>query len=227
MQIPGKQDSTSEVTPPKDRLRASDRAYNQLCSLILELELKPAQVVDEQSLSTMIGIGRMPVREALARLAGERLVLVMPRRGMMIAPVGLDTVLEIFRAREAIECGNAYLAAQTITPQDLLTFRALVARTEEYRPPQNPGSYLDADSEVHAFLAATVRNVFLRDASDRIAKHNRRLWNLYFSARPPRPDSLVPHEPVLAALEAGDPDQAERAMREHILASRALLQQLF
>ncbi len=215
------------ATTTRGALRASDRAYEQLCSLILDLQLVPGQTVDEHSLSVLVGFGRMPVREALARLAGERLVLVMPRRGIMIAPVGLDTVLEIFRAREAIECGNAYLAAQSMEPSDLQTFRRLVQRTEQYRSPDDPASFLDADSEVHAFLASVVRNVFLRDVSERIAKHNRRLWNLYFHARPPRPETLMSHEPVLLALEAGDPDRAQRAMREHILASRALLQQLF
>jgi len=208
-------------------VRVSDVAYDRLSTRILNLELEPGQVVDEQSLATTVGLGRMPVREALARLAGERLVTVMPRRGMMIAPIGLRTVLEIFHAREAIECGNAYLAAQLMTPEDLTVFREFVMRTETHREPGHSGQFLDADHDVHSFLGDMVHNPFLHDATEQILKHNRRLWNFYFSMRPPRRDSLMSHEPVLRALEIRDPLAAQGAMREHILASRALLQGLF
>src|SRR5262249_22858235 len=91
-------------------VRASDLAYERLRALIVGRERAPGGRVDEQTLAARVCLGRTPVHEALARLAGDQLVVVLPRRGLMIAPIGLDRVREIFEAREAIECGNAYFA---------------------------------------------------------------------------------------------------------------------
>ncbi len=72
-----------------------------------------------------------------------------------------------------------------------------------------------------------VRNSFLQDAADRILLHNLRFWRFYFTTRRAQPGTLVTHRPLLAALERRDARAALIAMREHILASRTLLNELF
>ena len=101
--------------------------------MIIDLRLRPGMVVDELSLAAEIGLGRTPVHEAVARLVMDRLVTVLPRRGLMIAPIGLEQVREIFEAREAIECGNAYFAVQHATDDDLKEFGRLVMAAEDAR----------------------------------------------------------------------------------------------
>ncbi|MGB4135542.1 MAG: GntR family transcriptional regulator, partial [Microbacterium sp.] len=97
------------------QLRTSDVAYERLLEQILTLRLRPGTVVNEQALSNELGFGRMPVREAIARLATDRFVTVLPRRGAVITAVSLDDALDMFDAREAIECGVAYVAARRAT----------------------------------------------------------------------------------------------------------------
>ena len=65
----------------------ADRAYYAIRELIVTLELPPGTVVREPELTERLGIGRTPVREALRRLAQERLVEVFPRRGMFVTEV--------------------------------------------------------------------------------------------------------------------------------------------
>lgn len=207
--------------------RASDLAYDHICEMIVDLRLEPASMVDEQSIAQSVGLGRMPVREALARLASDNLLRVLPRRGMMIAPIGLDTVLEIFEAREPIECGNAYLAAQHISEVELLEFRRLVAAADAARANARFQSYLEADGAVHRLLARSAHNSFLQDATLRILKHNLRLWNFYFTSRPASSGILMTHKPVLHALERREPEVARQAMRDHILTSRDHMRQIF
>ena len=107
--------------------RASDIAYSTLLSMILDLRLSPGTFVNEQSLADDIGLGRVPVREALGRLATDRFITVLPRRGTVVTPLALDDVLDMFEAREAIECGVAYIAATRATDGDLETLRDLIA----------------------------------------------------------------------------------------------------
>jgi DNA-binding GntR family transcriptional regulator len=86
-------------------LRASEIAYNELLGRIVDLRLPPGSVINEKAMGVELGIGRMPVREAIARLATGRFLTVLPRRGAVVSPIGLTDVLDMFEAREAIECG--------------------------------------------------------------------------------------------------------------------------
>lgn len=195
--------------------------------MIIGLRLQPGMMIDELSLAAEIGLGRTPVHEAVARLVSDRLVAVLPRRGLIIAPIGFDEVREIFEAREAIECGNAYFAAEHATDADLAEFGRLVNEAEDALEETNVLRFLEDDQHIHRFLAHMVRNTFLQDAADRILLHNLRFWRFYFTTRRAQPGTLVTHRPLLAALQRRDAKEALTAMRDHILASRVLLTELF
>src|ERR1700719_1560272 len=60
----------------------TERAYSMLEEMIVTLKLAPGTAVSEARLSQALGIGRTPIREALQRLARERLVTILPRRGI-------------------------------------------------------------------------------------------------------------------------------------------------
>jgi DNA-binding GntR family transcriptional regulator len=207
--------------------RASDQAYDRLLEMILDLRLPPGAMVNEQQIATEIGFGRMPVREAIARLAGDRFITVMPRRGNFVTPLSLDDVLDMFEAREAIECGVAYIAARRASDADLDTLRHLIATAEKAREGDSAEAYLHDDQEIHAFLVHMINNSLLQDAADRLLQHNLRFWRSYWSTRPAQHTSMLSHADLLAALEAHDPVAAEQAMREHIVSSRQLLQSVF
>lgn len=215
--------NTGTVAPQ----RASDQAYDLLLERILDLRLPPGAMVNEQQIATEIGFGRMPVREAIARLAGDRFITVMPRRGNFVTPLSLDDVLDMFEAREAIECGVAYIAARRASDDDLDTLRHLIATAEKARDGDVAETYLRDDHEIHAFLVHMINNSLLQDAADRLLQHNLRFWRSYWSTRAAQHSSMLSHADLLAALEARDPVAAEQAMREHILSSRQLLQSVF
>lgn len=203
--------------------RASDLAYDELRGRILDLRLPPGAVVYEQALAAELGLGRMPVREALARLATERFVTVQPRRGTIVTAPSLEDVADMFDAREAIECGVAHIAARRATAEDLATLRRLVEAADRAREGTDHEAFLRDDHSVHAFLVHLVRNQLLQDAADRLLLHNLRFWRSYWSSRPAQMATMISHADLLRALEAGDPEAAEAAMREHIARSRALL----
>ena len=203
--------------------RASDLAYEELRERICDLRLPPGAVLNENALAAELGLGRMPVREAIARLATDRLITVLPRRGTVVTPVGLDDVLDMFEAREAIECGVAHIVANRATAADLETLRNLVDAADRARDGTDHEAYLRDDHAIHAFLVHMVRNSLLQDAADRLLLHNLRFWRSYWASRPAQHATMITHADLLAALEAHDAEQAEKAMRQHLVASRQLL----
>ena len=208
-------------------LRASEIAYNELLGRIVDLRLPPGSVINEKAMGVELGIGRMPVREAIARLATGRFLTVLPRRGAVVSPIGLTDVLDMFEAREAIECGVVYIVAERATSAELATLRDLVARADIARTGIDHETYLRADHAVHAYLVHMVHNGLLQDAADRLLLHNLRFWHLYWSTRPPQPSTMMSHSRLVEALESHDPEDAARAMRGHLQESRALVQEAF
>lgn len=209
------------------KARASDIAYERLLEMILDLDLAPGAFVNEQSVAVDLSLGRVPVREALARLAQDRLVTVTPGRGSVVTPLALDDVLDMFEAREAIQCGVAYIAATKLSDTELKTLRELVARAEQAREGASYEQFLKDDHAVHTFLVHRIKNPLLQDAADRLLLYSVRFWRWYWRQRPANIEAMVSHEELLAALEAHDARAAEEAMRRHLHASRQLVQLLF
>jgi DNA-binding GntR family transcriptional regulator len=208
-------------------VRASDRAYEQLREMLLDLRLVPGSVVNEQSLAGELGLGRMPVHEAVARLASDGFFTVLPRRGTIVTAFTLDDVLDLFEAREAIECGATHIAARGATDDDITALEKLIAVADRARAAASAEEYLQADYEIHLFLVRMTKNPLLEEATERLLMHNLRFWRFYFSTRAVQPGAMLPHADLLAGIQSRDADQAERAMREHIAASRGMLQSLF
>jgi DNA-binding GntR family transcriptional regulator len=206
------------------QLRASDLAYQRLREMILDLRLQPGVIVNEQELSAQLELGRMPVREAIARLATDRFVVVHPRRSTQVAAISLNDVRIIFDAREAVECGMAYIAARQASATDLDALRQLVEGADRAREGTDHEAFLRDDHEIHAFLVRMVHNPLLQDVADRLLLHNLRFWRSCWASGPVRHAAMVTHADLLAALEDHDSERAEEAMRAHITASRQLLQ---
>jgi DNA-binding GntR family transcriptional regulator len=207
--------------------RASDLAYEQLRARILDLRMPPGTAVNEHAVAAELGLSRMPVHEAVARLAADRFITVLPRRGSVVTAFGLEDVLDMFDAREAIECGVAHVAARRATDEDLARLRLLVEAADRAREGTDHEQFLRDDHEIHALLVHMVRNPLLQDAADRLLLHNLRFWRSHWSSRPALRTTMLSHGPLLTALEARDADAAERAMREHIGASLQLLSASF
>lgn len=199
-------------------VRGSDRAYAQLRDRIVDLRLPPGTAINEQAVAAELGLGRMPVREGLARLAHERFVTVVARRGTHVAPVGAQDLADLFEAREALECGVAHLAAGRATATDLRRLERLAGRADRPAARRSQEDLLCADHEVHAALLRVVGNAVLQDAGERLLLHCLRVGRAFAAGGP-----QVPHAELLAALVARDPERATAAMRVHVRATHRQL----
>src|SRR4051812_43394290 len=100
----------------------TDRAYRELEEMIVTLQLSPGTVLSEQALAVRLKIGRTPIREALQRLARDGLVVIMPRRGIMVSEINLWLQLRLLEVRRELERLMASLAAERATPDERREF---------------------------------------------------------------------------------------------------------
>lgn len=203
-----------------DRLRAD----------ILEGRLKPGEWLRQERLAQEVGASQMPVREALKRLDAEGLVEHVPYRGVRVVEFTVEDVEDLYACRMFIEGMTARYAAGSITDEEVRQLRELHDRMVQHVTPKDLPEYRELNRRFHTLLFnASRRSYLIRSLGQLWAAFPTMLWsNIPHAAQESVPgreaDDAVEHEAIVRALEARDPDAAERAVRAHIeAAGRALL----
>lgn len=197
--------------------------YCSLREAILEGRLAPGQKLVADALARDLGVSRMPVREALARLQHDGFVKAVPHREAVVASFSARDVEEIYDIRLVLEAHAARLCAVRATPEHLTRLRELIAAAEEAVRRGDFETAKQHDNEFHHTLFAAC-------GSRKLAQLLADLWDqcLYFRSLaatilryPER--SLEHHRRILAALERRDPDAAEHWVRAHSQGARDVL----
>lgn len=196
----------------------ADRAYEAIRDLIVSLELPPATFVDERALAERIGVGLTPVRQALRRLAWESLVVILPRRGTLVADINADDLAKIFEMRVELEGLAAAGAATRASAAERDALHALLARTEAAiaADPADHRALIALDRDLHLSIARAARNELLERTVTWLYHHVLRVWNVSLTRVEALPGSVEGHVGIVAAIDARDPDLARDRMRDHI-----------
>jgi DNA-binding GntR family transcriptional regulator len=192
----------------------AERAYLELKRRIVTTAMRPGAVIDEGALVADLGLGRTPVREALKRLEVERLVVVLPRRGMYVADVTLPELRELEEVRLGLEVLCARLAVQRFTPAQIEELEA--ALVERARGEAPDVSELEADRRLHAIVWRASNNALLGAECERLFNLSMRMWYLIVERldRSDLHEEMFPE--ILAAARDRDEPRAEAAVRRHI-----------
>jgi DNA-binding GntR family transcriptional regulator len=193
-------------------------AYRRIRERIVSLELAPATPIDEQSLARELGLGLTPVRQALRRLAWENLVVILPRRGTLVADVNQADTNALFEVRVELEGLAAELAATRSTPRQLAALDDLVVRTTAALGEQKPDHHrlIELDREMHELLAQSAHNEVLAQNLDTLYIHVLRLWNVAIERIGELPSAIEEHLAIAAAVREGDGPLARSLMRSHV-----------
>jgi DNA-binding GntR family transcriptional regulator len=192
----------------------SDQAYYQIRELIVTLQLAPGSVIDERALMARLELGRTPIREALRMLARERLVDVYPRRGIFVSSVDAGDLAGLSEVRETLEGLAARLAAQRATPEQRDATGLLLRELDQ--PGHDERTLIELDQRLHRHVHHAAHNPFLAATLDEYYMLTLRIWLLALDRVARLDQAIGEHRELLSAIQAGDPDRAESAMRQHV-----------
>jgi DNA-binding GntR family transcriptional regulator len=192
----------------------SDRAYYRIRELIVTLDLLPGSVVNERELMERLETGRTPVREALRRLAQERLVEVFPRRGILVAPVDVGDLGGLSEVRGELESFAARLAAERASAADRAELLQLRDALEQ--PEHDERTLMELDQRIHRHIHACAHNPFLEATLEEYYFLTLRIWFLALDRVARLEDAIGEHRELLDAILDGDAARAAEAMRRHV-----------
>jgi len=197
--------------PRPDRL--ADIAHGKLEELIVTLELAPGSLWSEAMLSDRIGIGRTPVREAVQRLAWERLVTIIRRHGIRISDIDPHEQMLVVELRQEFEPLVASRAARRATVDE----RRYLSRTAdsflEAGATVDVMKFLRVHFESKRFIIACARNPFIANAFAPINALTRRFYFVYQRETKDVARAAALHAAVLKAIASGDEAAAAEAAK--------------
>jgi DNA-binding GntR family transcriptional regulator len=202
-----------------------DEVYERLKALLIDNTFPPDTRLTTDFLANSLGVSRTPVRESLARLEVEGLLVKRPMAGYSVSPPldrrGLE---ELFEVRLLLEPAAAMLAAVKITssqladihPQLVPAAPTTVSGYDDYR------AFVAADALFHDQVAVASGNSRLRESIRRLYAHLH-TYRLWAQRAATTIESMTEHARVARTLAEHDAAGAEQAMRDHLEGSLARL----
>jgi DNA-binding GntR family transcriptional regulator len=193
-------------TPQKD-------AYQLILEAIDTGVYKPGSRLVESELADRFGVSRTPIREALQRLETQSL-LTRDGRSLIVASLDHSQLSELYVVRGELEGLAARLAARHATPEEKRVLRDML---ESDRKLQNdPEAMARANRRFHKQIHLASHNRYLVQQLDLVHRSMALLASTSIAAEGRTVDTLEEHERIVGAIEAGDGDAADAALREHI-----------
>lgn len=214
------------VSPPIAEIPPTlgEQAYREIRSRILDCTYAPGDVLSERVLAEHLNLGKAPVRAALVRLAADGLVTIASRQGIVITTPSIEDILELYEMRYELESLVVRSISGRLTNIQKKRLEKNLADLSIVVATKHATESIDLDFEFHRLLCDFHGNRQICRVMENV------FFALYREIRraqvrfPERMiDSLKEHEGVAHAIFQGEPAQAERLMREHLIFGEEVL----
>jgi DNA-binding GntR family transcriptional regulator len=189
----------------------TQKAYRLLEEQIVTLKLSPGTVLSESGIAKTLSIGRTPVREALQRLAAEGLVIILPRRGILVSEINLGQQMLLLEVRRELEKLVAKSAAKRSNADQAERFKLLADGFSEAAHLRDELVFMRLDHEFNKLLLEACHNPFAANSLRAIQGLSRRFWYFHYKQFLDLPRCASLHEAVARAVASGDEDASVAA----------------
>lgn len=205
-----------------------DALAERIEAAIISGDLQPGSKLSEQALAASLGVSRGPLREAIRRLEGRKLLQRTPNIGVHVASLSLNDLFEVLVVREALEGMACALAAKNMTDAELKALAELLDQHQQQKSVQEGTGYYQEskDFDFHFRIVKGSRNIRLVQMLCEDLYYLLRVYRYKSSTKPGRAkQALREHKDIVAALMRRDPADAEQKMRQHIRNARLYVEE--
>jgi DNA-binding GntR family transcriptional regulator len=199
---------------PRTQSRANF-VYENLRDAISDGRIAGGERVREEEVARNLGVSRTPVREALQRLQQRGILIPGPGRGLVVAQLSHEQVVELYAMREILEGSAARFAAMNATAAEIATLYQL---QEQLRTAVDDDMlHITLNRRFHQAIYEAAHNRYLMQTLESLHDSFALLRSSTFRLPHRQRNSDEERHRIIAAIEKRDPELAEKAAREHIL----------
>ncbi len=197
-----------------------ERVYRALKEDILARRVSADEPLVEQSLAERYGVSKTPVREALRLLVHDGVLRVLPRKGYMVRPMGLQDVVEVFELRRILEPALCAEAARRRTAEQVARMEESIEIERHLADPSLEER--EQSLGLHRLIAEATGNQRAIAMHRSLMEDTARLpWMIPVLRTGPDRPAVEEHVRIVAAIAAGDAEAASREMSAHLEATIA------
>ncbi|BAL24056.1 GntR family transcriptional regulator [Azoarcus sp. KH32C] len=216
----GKQDEPvaqagDDPTQPADATSSDQEIYERIVTAIMEHRLPPGTKLGEDKLAKIFGASRARVRQVLARLALERIVVLHPNRGAFIAEPTVEEAREVFEVRQPLEALVVRRVIDKADPRIIARLREHVQAEEDARAARDRRAIIRLSGEYHVLLAELSGSTLAARLMHELASLTCLIIFLYDAPSVPACRDQE-HAEITQALADGNEAEAIRLMAEHL-----------
>ncbi|WP_233434301.1 GntR family transcriptional regulator [Nocardia yamanashiensis] len=197
-----------------------NRAYETIKQRIVGVELRPGQRLVERDLAAELEVSRIPLREALRMLAAERLVLLVPGKGALVAPFTPADVRDLFDVREALEPLAARLAAAKVSADTLPLLRTSLETARAATASGDRQRIAAANAAFHTAIVELAGNPLLTAQMRPLDALTE--WLFHLTAARDADEQRSEHEAMYDLIASGRSEDAAASALDHVVAGREM-----
>jgi DNA-binding GntR family transcriptional regulator len=198
-----------------------DESYAMLRAQILDGSLKPGTRLMQEDIARQFGLSRVPLREAIRKLEGERLVVVVPRRGVTVPDLSDEDLVDLYQIRIQLEPVAFRRAVEALTAEDIADLRSRTEALAELT--DSPREFFLAHDELVRSTLAIGPGAVYSDIVTMVRERSQYLRFAY-SRLPGQTDKLLAsRRAVTAAMADRRADFVEQLTRVHLIEGRDAL----
>jgi len=203
-----------------ERSSLAQTVYKQLKQLILNHEIEPGEKIGLVDVAEKLGVSLTPLREALARLTEEGVVVHHTHQGYFVAEISAQEAMELYDLREALESYAIREGAERVSDEQL---KAIAAAVEVHGHATRGRDLFVEDKVLHLRLAAVGGNQLLVRMLEQVL--DRAIMKLRVSELPRKrgPEAYKEHSDILEALQRRDGEAAVKRLHTHLERTRAYI----
>jgi DNA-binding GntR family transcriptional regulator len=194
---------------------SGDAVYERILASLMEHRLTPGTKLVEEKLAGIFNVSRTRIREVLARLGHEGVVVTVPNRGAFVASPTVEEARAVFGARRLVEPALLRQLCERASGNDIIRLKAHVEREASARLANDRRSIIRLSGEFHILIAELVGNPIMTKLMRELASLTCLIIVLYDSPSVP---SCPHHEhsDIIGAIAAADADKAIHCMLGHL-----------
>jgi DNA-binding GntR family transcriptional regulator len=206
--------TTSSLDAPPFK-NAAEYAYEELRKRILSGEIAGGVKLNQIELASDLRVSRTPVRQAFLRLASEGLVTNRPNHGSVVTSLGSEEILELFEMRSVLEGFAASLAVRHLDSRSAGALERCIATLDAAR--SAPERWIGRHNGFHDLVCSLAKRPQLAADVHRLRQRVVPYLRLYLCANSGAEIPGFEHRALFDVLLSGNPEKAERIMREHVM----------
>jgi DNA-binding GntR family transcriptional regulator len=205
---------------------AAPQVLEALRAAIISMELAPGIALDRAELAQRFGVSQTPVRDALMRLSEEGLVVIRAQYTTQVSRINVPAAREAHYLRRSLEIEIARQLAVAHDDAVIAGMRLQLSLQAEFAERKDFTGFIAADKEFHRQMYVAAGLPRLWAVVVKMSGHVDRL-RLLHSPFIGKTDSIMDgHQAILTAIESGDVEAAQQAVREHLSGTLASVEDI-